>query len=195
MEIAVLFICIFCRKEFKDSHIRKYCSLSCAGKARIDDLVKRNKDRRKYDEVDGKTRQQVYWLNNHESREKHLSRDRNKRQIVIEYLGGKCVSCGYEKDKRALVLDHINGDGKEDRKRIGSRIYRYYAKNLSETKDRIQVLCANCNLIKSFDNEEHNITRRVYKTERNEDKGHALNTQYMGREGQKEEREGDCPIL
>lgn len=35
--------------------------------------------------------------------------------------------------------------------------------------------------------------RRIERKKR--DKGYALNTQYMGREGQEEEREGDCAIL
>lgn len=90
-----------------------------------------------------------------------ISLDNIKRVKVVEELGGKCTSCGYNKDFRALVLDHIKGDGYLDRKRIGNKIYRYYVNNIDEAKNNLQILCANCNMIKSFENNEHNVSRRI----------------------------------
>jgi hypothetical protein len=158
----MIIVCQVCNIEFNGKKKRKYCSSVCSAKG-PNGTIERNKARRKYAEIPGLSRQQVYWRNNYESREKHNKRDRDKRFIVIDYLGAKCAFCGYDRDKRALVLDHINSDGKEDRKRLGSRIYRYYQSRLNEADGKLQVLCANCNLIKCFDNDEYNISRRVTK--------------------------------
>ena len=72
------------------------------------------------------------------------------RDKLFEILGGKiCVSCGFD-NVYALHFDHINDDGKDDRKKHGnnSNLYRYYIKNPEECKQNLQVLCANCNWIK-----------------------------------------------
>jgi hypothetical protein len=59
------------------------------------------------------------------------------------------------------VLDHKNGDGHEDRKRLGPKVFRHYINHLNEAHEKLQVLCATCNQIKSFENREHNRSRRV----------------------------------
>lgn len=135
--------------------------MKCAGISKREKIIARNKAKRKYPEIEGLSRSQVYKRLSPEATEKYLLRERNKRMAVLEYLGLKCKSCGYNKDIRALVLDHIKSDGKEDRLRIGNRIARYYANNLEEAKIKLQVLCANCNMIKSFECKEHNISRRI----------------------------------
>ncbi len=94
-------------------------------------------------------------------RDRLLQPDKARREAVIVALGGKCVRCGYAHDIRALVLDHKDGRGDLDRKRIGTRIARYYSVHIDEAKDRLQVLCANCNMIKAVEEKEHNRTRRV----------------------------------
>ena len=76
---------------------------------------------------------------------------------IYEILGGaKCVHCGYDKDIRALQLDHINGGGRKDRdeNRSTTKILKMHRDNLDSLKDKYQVLCANCNVIKKFDNNE-----------------------------------------
>lgn len=67
----------------------------------------------------------------------------------------QCAACGY-KDIRALVLDHINGNGGCERSKIKGTcgIWRNALK--SYRPDLYQVLCANCNAIKRIENEEHN---------------------------------------
>lgn len=66
-------------------------------------------------------------------------------------LGGVCVRCGYS-DTRALQVDHINADAKEDRLKKGTSYYYNIQKNI--LSGRYQVLCANCNVIKRFENQE-----------------------------------------
>jgi hypothetical protein len=97
------------------------------------------------------------------ARDRHrlLQPDKSKREELIAILGGKCVHCGYAHDVRALVLDHKDGRGDLDRKRVGTRIARYYINHIDEALDRLQVLCANCNTIKAMEEKEHNRSRRL----------------------------------
>jgi len=70
---------------------------------------------------------------------------------VIEHYGGACTCCG-EREPRFLVLDHVNDDGAEQRRRIGMGGWRFYRwLRLNEYPDdfKLQVLCANCNMAKA----------------------------------------------
>ena len=76
-----------------------------------------------------------------------------RRNEVIEFLGGKCIKCGYNVDKRALQIDHINGGGNKEIRSFPS--YATYLKHILEVKGNgYQLLCANCNAIKRMDNYE-----------------------------------------
>lgn len=121
-------------------------------------VVARNKARRKYQEIPGLTRNQAHYRG---TNGKDSLRDVEKRRQVLIALGGKCICCGYDKDLRGMVLDHINSDGHEDRKKYGNKVFRYYVNNLDEAKLKLQVLCATCNQIKAYEKREHNKTRRV----------------------------------
>jgi hypothetical protein len=69
------------------------------------------------------------------------------RKGLIELLGGpKCVRCG-ELDEGVLTIDHTKGGGTADRKLRGGNksMYRYYLKHPSEGREKLQVLCRNCN--------------------------------------------------
>jgi hypothetical protein len=78
-----------------------------------------------------------------------LSKDRNGqlRSAVLRAYGGdppRCKLCGSE---RYLQLDHIDGDGAEQRARFnmfGYRLYRYLIREGFPSGYRI--LCASCNL-------------------------------------------------
>jgi len=81
-------------------------------------------------------------------------RSRLLREDLICYLGGKCKKCGFS-DIRTLQLDHIKGGGHVERKRFSTiRRYINYIKNIEDTKTKIQLLCANCNWIKRYENNE-----------------------------------------
>lgn len=70
---------------------------------------------------------------------------RENRLKVVEHYGGKCACCGEDKIE-FLALDHINGDGQAERKRLkrgGSSFYSYVIKN--KYPDRYRLLCHNCN--------------------------------------------------
>ncbi len=141
--------CKFCKKIFTGRANQKFCSQSCSAKNRTDHLFKIHEAKRKYPQIEGLNRCQIFRKFNPEKGREELAKDNLKRGILIQFLGGKCINCGYMEDMRALNIDHINGDGKIDRKTIGSKIQRYYINHLEECKDKLQVLCCNCHSIKT----------------------------------------------
>ncbi len=80
------------------------------------------------------------------------------KALAIEALGGQCVRCGYHDDIRALQIDHIASDGRQDRAMTTAMTtwYTLY-KQIAElgSQGRYQVLCANCNQIKRMEAKEH----------------------------------------
>lgn len=75
------------------------------------------------------------------------------RERAILLLGGRCVKCGFS-DHRALQFDHINGGGNRERNsgiRAGAHLHRRVLKGNHEG---LQLLCANCNWIKRYENNE-----------------------------------------
>ena len=90
---------------------------------------------------------------------KHTAQTREKMFVL---LGDRCVNpdcliSGGCRDKRALQFDHIDGFGNKDRARFPNvRIqYKYYLDHPDEAKQKLQVLCANCNWIKRFEKKEN----------------------------------------
>jgi len=76
------------------------------------------------------------------------------REETIKFLGNKCKKCGFS-DWRTLQVDHVNGGGgKEKRELGGSRTG--LLKRIKETPEKYQLLCANCNWIKKYENHELN---------------------------------------
>ncbi len=78
---------------------------------------------------------------------------RKYKNKVIKYYSGntmKCCNCGFD-NINCLEIDHINNNGAEERKKIGSGIqfYRWLIKN--NFPKGYQVLCKNCNWLKYLD--------------------------------------------
>jgi len=156
LEILKIKNCLFCDKQFIGTQNKKYCSGQCVANKRADHLIKIQQANRKYPKIEGLNRCQIYRRFNPDKGREELNRDNIKRVVIIQYLGGKCSKCGYNEDIRALQLDHIDGDGFKDRKeKKTNKVYRYYVKNLEESKKILQVLCANCHAIKSIENRDH----------------------------------------
>lgn len=75
---------------------------------------------------------------------------KNKEEVVAAY-GGKCNCCG-ETEISFLCIDHVNGNGSRERKRLGYQgagpaFYRRL-KRLGYPKRNYQLLCMNCNASK-----------------------------------------------
>ncbi len=71
------------------------------------------------------------------------------RKLVYAAYGDKC-SCCDETELKFLTIDHVNNDGAEHRRSLGTRragntwqVYRYIINN--NYPDDFQILCYNCN--------------------------------------------------
>jgi len=73
------------------------------------------------------------------------------RLLALDMLGNKCANCGYDTDIRALQIDHINGGGRKEMIEIGTY---GILRNVINEEPGYQLLCANCNQIKRFENDE-----------------------------------------
>jgi len=71
----------------------------------------------------------------------------------LEVLGGKCVVCGLD-DWRVLQIDHINAGGFKDKKMITQGYWKQVIESFLKKENKYQLLCANCNWIKRFENKE-----------------------------------------
>ena len=92
---------------------------------------------------------------NAENSERFRLARRERRDKCYTEMGGKCVECGFN-DYRALQIDHINSDGKQERKLIcRNDYYPNVLKSFLAGKKRYQLLCCNCNWIKREINGEY----------------------------------------
>lgn len=97
--------------------------------------------------------QKEYRRNNKERYAAYYEKVRYAKRIeILELAGGvRCSICNFG-DWRALQLDHKEGGGGRDRE-----IARSQKKTLEDLRahpDKYQVLCANCNWIKRYTNNE-----------------------------------------
>ncbi len=85
-------------------------------------------------------------------KKRHLRfRIRLKLEVLSHYSGGcepRCECCGVT-GVEFLTLDHINNDGKEDRKINGIGMVFYAKMKRLGYPPHLQVLCFNCNLARS----------------------------------------------
>ena len=82
-----------------------------------------------------------------------IRRREKRRTRLFEILGAKCVRCGYDSDWRALQVDHVNGGGTRERNASVS-LDKYYQDIIQSGGKGCQILCANCNQIKRYENGE-----------------------------------------
>jgi hypothetical protein len=106
-----------------------------------------------------KRRIAYYWKNRAVIRIKQNKYSNNAlqehRHSILEVLGLKCVRCGFI-DIRALQIDHVNGGGrKENRATSGLGYYKKILSRILAGSKEFQILCANCNWIKKFENKEN----------------------------------------
>lgn len=85
----------------------------------------------------------------------------NLRMKIFKLLGNKCSNpnCTVpngERDWRALQIDHVNGGGRRETKKFKTPIgyYVFVLKQIKAGSKNYQLLCANCNWKKRYDNNE-----------------------------------------
>lgn len=72
------------------------------------------------------------------------------KRLTIETYGGECVCCG-ENTLEFLTIDHIDGNGAEERHNLnmgGGHQFYHWLKKQGYPKGNYQVLCFNCNFAK-----------------------------------------------
>lgn len=71
-----------------------------------------------------------------------VAKHRRKRKIkAVEYLGGKCIECGYDKCPGALHFHHTDDDKEFG---ISSRGRTMSWERMRRELDKCVLLCANC---------------------------------------------------
>jgi hypothetical protein len=76
-------------------------------------------------------------------------RERNRAELVAAY-GGKCACAKCPETNAAfLCLDHINGDGKTHRLKVGSHTYADLRRR-GWPQEGYRLLCWNCNALTRF---------------------------------------------
>jgi len=127
---------------FKDPEKKRQWRKSYAEKQR--ESSKRWRDK------NSKPRQMVIHIKDC-NRAREYARDSHQklRKQAIATLGGKCLWCGYDKDYRALQVDHIEPILKQYRGDSSSHFREVVSMN--EPFSKYQLLCANCHSIKSYD--------------------------------------------
>lgn len=85
-----------------------------------------------------------------------------RRLEILEKYGSKCGRCGFD-DYRVLQIDHVNGGGKNEHGMIAKTIY--YKKVLNDKSGNYQILCANCNWIKKYEENETSSKKGVNITD------------------------------
>jgi hypothetical protein len=69
-------------------------------------------------------------------------RRKRLKEMVVEYKGGKCVICGYNKYVGAFDLHHLDGTVKEFG--LSTRGLTRSWEKLKEEADKCILVCANC---------------------------------------------------
>lgn len=140
------------KKNKKLMYSRENLCLICVSKRH-----KNNYEKLKSSEEYKEERRKYYLLNKKYIRKQVKVRLAENRQKVLDLFGDKCVHCGYDFDWRAFQIDHINSDGSVDRAigLTGNRLHRHILQlSDEERRAKYQLLCANCNTIKKFENNE-----------------------------------------
>jgi hypothetical protein len=84
------------------------------------------------------------------------------RLRALDALGGVCARCGFA-DHRALQIDHVRGGGTQEFKNGGENRCSYYLRVIGEAlTGKYQCLCANCNWIKKWEEDESRLGLRVF---------------------------------
>lgn len=94
--------------------------------------------------------------------------NKKQRAFVLNLLGNRCIKCGIS-DTRVLQIDHINGGGHKDV--VSFSGYSIYYRHILEVKGiGYQLLCANCNWIKRYENQEFRVLEAENMNNKKENK-------------------------
>ena len=112
--------------------------------------------------IQERTRQ---WREDNESllREKAKAKRDSINEQVIALLGGVCTLCGIA-DKDLLTIDHVNGDGNQDRKLVASQSLKLRLFKGTRSTAGLRLLCHSCNISAYVRNPHHHLKKGVVNT-------------------------------
>lgn len=71
-----------------------------------------------------------------------LDRQRNLKQVCIDYKGGECQECGYNKCNAALEFHHLDPNEKDFN--ISELKKTNFNEKIKSELDKCALLCSNC---------------------------------------------------
>jgi hypothetical protein len=159
-------ICEICNSEFsanikvngkrKTLYNRRYC-LQCSPYGKHNTKILTNKavyvDGMKQCTCCNELKPITMFYNNKKTKHSHCksclsnyysARQRNLKAKAVQYKGGKCETCGYDKHQAALTFHHIDPSKKEftisGKSTVGFN-------TIKKELDKCQLLCRNCHAI------------------------------------------------
>ena len=164
-------ICVVCGKEFDPENTRRiFCSEECKRKNDYVKYVKPACDRFREKHPEKMKEAQEKYNQSHPHRFRLMKQE--WRLKTLKYISNSeelkcsnpnCLVPGGCDTSRVLQIDHVNGGGRKETKEIGGGKHhdyqmRYWKHILAlpqeEARQRYQILCANCNTMKLFDETE-----------------------------------------
>lgn len=148
----------FCKDKNRKDGLNPWCR-DCRKKHYADNRERFLGYARKYRETHREQKNE-YYRKNREKRNKINKNFNLKLKLeVFHKLSDpiKCAHCSIT-DVRVLCVDHINNNGREERRRLHTLgVYRKIVKMpLEKAREEYQVLCRNCNWIKLLEHREGN---------------------------------------
>jgi len=150
-------------KRYREKH-REECKIRCQSYHKLHRGEERLFSKKWYSE--NRQKKNAYneeWKKLHPEKVKeylHISQEKAKKEL-FELLGNKCANpnClvpGGCREPRCLQVDHVHGNGVQQRKRRKhcSGYYRGILKEIKAGSEDYQLLCANCNWIKRVEEKE-----------------------------------------
>lgn len=84
-----------------------------------------------------------------------VERQRAFKQCCVDYKGGQCEHCGFDKSNAALDFHHIDPSEKDfTLSKVRNTSYEKNRKKIESELDKCLLLCKNCHAI---EHEKHNI--------------------------------------
>ena len=74
--------------------------------------------------------------------EQTIERQHTLKKMAVEYKGGSCVKCGYNKCLRALDFHHLDKNEKDFN--IGQKKYTSLSEKVRQELDKCILVCSNC---------------------------------------------------
>lgn len=90
-----------------------------------------------------------------------VRRHRRVKVLLVEYKGGKCEDCGYNKCVEALQFHHIDPSKKNFG--IATKMYSLALETLKKEVDQCRLICANCHFEAHATEDEQTRKLRGYR--------------------------------